>query len=437
MAFEDLRRRLTGRVLVPGDEGFEQTARPWALAVSQPVAAVVDAANADDVAAVVSYARRAGIAVAAQPTGHGAAGGLDEAILLRTGQLSKVDVHVERRAARVGAGVNWGQLQAIAGEHGLTGLAGSNPAVGITGYTLGGGFGWFARKYGWASDAVRALDIVDADGVRRTVSADNDPELFWGLRGGGGDFAVVTGLEFDLFPVPALYGGRLVWPGARTREVFDAFQEITAVAPDELSLWFFRVQFPEAPAMVGVDTAFLGGAEEGRELLARLDALGGAVQDTRTVLSPADIGAITAEPTDPAPALSRAEVLTDVGDAVLKTLLDDPVAPLVNIQIRHLGGALSRARQDGGARGPIAEPYLAYLLGLGLPHLADAVRARFAEAAEALGAHTATHKPFTFLAPGESADAAFDDERTVSRLRSLKRARDPQAVIRSNYPVLG
>lgn len=435
MSFEDLRAALPGRVLLPGDAGFDLAARPWTLSVTQPVAAVAQAADAEDVAAVVDYARLAGVPVLAQPTGHGAAGGVDEAILLRTGGLDGVAIDVERRVARVGAGANWGQVQAAAGAHGLTGLAGSNPVVGVTGYTLGGGYGWFGRKYGWASDAVRAFDIVDADGLRRTVSADNDPELFWGLRGGGGDFAVVTALEFELFPMPALYGGRMVWPGARTAAVFEAFQEITADAPDALSLWFFRAQFPDAPPMVGVDTAYLGESEQGRALLARLDAIEGRVQDTRGPLSPAEIGAITAEPTDPAPAIGRTELLTDLGDAVIKTLIDEPVAPLANIQIRHIGGALARTRPDGGARGPVTEPYLAYLLGLGLPQLADAVRGRRDEIVDALGAHSSGRKPFTFLSAGESAAAAFDDA-TLARLRALKQARDPQGVIRSNYPVL-
>jgi FAD/FMN-containing dehydrogenase len=436
MTFDELRGAVAGRILVPGDDGFEQAARPWALTVAQPVAAVAEVEDADDVAAVVAYARRVGVPVVAQPTGHGAAGGIEDAILLRTGRIDSVEIDARQRIARVGAGAKWGQVQAAAGAHGLTGLAGSNPVVGVTGYTLGGGLGWFSRKYGWASDAVRAFEIVDAEGKQGRITAASDPELFWALRGGGGDFAVVTALEFELFAAPAVYGGRMMWSGNRTHEVFEAFQEITAAAPAELSVWFHRLQFPDAPPMVALDAVYLGAAEEGRALLARLDAIDGPIADKRAVLPVASLGDVTAEPTDPSPSLSRGELLTDLDDAVVKTLLGEPVAPLINIQIRHLGGALAEANPDGGARGPVTEPYLLYLLGLGLPHLAAAVKARLTEIVDAIGGHVSGLKPYTFLAPEEGAAAAFDRS-TLARLGELERARDPHGVIRANYPVRG
>ncbi|MFI9634428.1 FAD-binding oxidoreductase [Nocardia sp. NPDC051929] len=436
MTFDELRATLPGRVLVAGDEGFETAARPWTTTVDQPVAAVVRAGDAGDVAAVVRYAGRAGVPVVTQPTGHGASGGVPEAILLRTGYLDGIEIDPRRRVARVGAGVSWGRVQAAAARHGLTGLAGSNPVVGVTGYTLGGGMSWFGRKHGWAADAVRAFEIVDAEGAARRVTAEDDPDLFWALRGGGGDFAVVTALEFDLFPAPELFGGRMLWPQTRIREVFDAFQEITAAAPHELSVWFQRLQIPDAPPMVGVDAVYLGDPDRGRTLLTALDAIGDLILDKRGVFGAADIGAVTAEPTDPSPSLSRAEQLTDLGDAVVKTLIEEPVAPLANVQIRHLGGALAEARPDGGARGAIAEPYLLYCLGLGLPHLRDAVEARRTAIVGAVSGQISGHKPYTFLTPGETADAAFDAA-TLNRLREVKRARDPHGVIRANYPVFG
>jgi hypothetical protein len=436
MTFDELRAALPGRVLVAGDEGFQAAARPWTTTVTQPVAAVVRAGDAGDIAAVVRYAARVGAPVVTQPTGHGASGGVPDAILVRTGQLDDIEIDARRRVARVGAGAAWGRVQAAAARHGLTGLAGSNPVVGVTGYTLGGGMGWFGRKYGWASDAVRAFEVVDADGARRRISAEDDPDLYWALRGGGGDFAVVTALEFDLFPVPELFGGRTLWPEARIREVFDVFQEITADAPDDLSVWFQRLQIPDAPPMVGLDAVYLGDPDRGRALLARLDAIGNPILDRRGVFGPADIGAVTGEPTDPSPSLSRAEQLTDLGDAVVKTLIDEPVAPLANVQIRHLGGAMATARPDGGARGPIAEPYLLYCLGLGLPHLADAVTARRTALVDAVSGQISGSKPYTFLTPGETASAAFDSA-TLTRLREIKRDRDPRGVIRANYPVLG
>ncbi|MBF6236011.1 FAD-binding oxidoreductase [Nocardia otitidiscaviarum] len=436
MTFENLRQSVRGEVLLPGDADFDTAAQPWNLAVTQRVGAVVTVADADDIAAALAAARVAGVPVVTQPTGHGATGDIDGAVLVRTGRFDGIEIDAEARIARVGSGARWGAIQKAAAAHGLTGLAGSNPVVGVTGYTLGGGAGWFARRYGWASDAVRAFEIVAADGRPARVTADSDPELFWALRGGGGDFAVVTGIEFELFPMPSVYGGRVLFPAERAEQVWETFQELTADAPAELSVWFQRVQIPNSPELVGLDLAYLGAVEQGRELVAAIDRLGGAVSDNRGPLSVDRIGEITAEPTDPSPALSHAELLTDLGAEVTKILVREPVAPLLNIQVRHLGGALATANPAGGARGPIAEPYLLYLLGLGLPQLRAAVSEKLRAVVDALGEHAPGRKPYTFLGAADAAAAAFDDA-ALARLRAVKRERDPHGVIRANFPVLG
>ncbi|MER7504366.1 FAD-binding oxidoreductase [Nonomuraea pusilla] len=434
MTINDVRRALKGRVILPGDDGFEQASTAWNLTVRQPVAAVVEAADADDVAALVRYARRTGLTVTAQPSGHGASGEVEGLILLRTGLLNEVEVRAEERVVRVGAGATWGQVLQATGPLGLTGLAGSAPGVSVTGYTLGGGVGWFSRRYGFASDSVRAFDIVDADGGQARVSAESDPELFWALRGGGGDFALVTALELDLFPAPTLYGGRVVWPEHRTRQVYDAFLELTAEAPRELSVWINRLQPPGGSPIVTLDLAYLGEEVYAQDLLTRLDAIGDAIADTRGVLPVAELGRIAAEPTDPAPSIIRAELLTGLHADAVESLLAKPVAPLINVQIRHLGGAL--AEPAAGASGALAEPYLLSMVGLGLPHTADATRAKQAEVVADLGALVSGRKPYTVLSPGDTAAQAFDDG-TLARLREIKRDRDPHHVLRANYPVLG
>ncbi|KAB8188950.1 FAD-binding protein [Nonomuraea phyllanthi] len=436
MTINDLRGVLKGRVLLPEDDGFEQAATAWNLTIKQPVAAVAEAADADDVAALVRYARRAGMTVAAQPSGHGASGDVEGLILLRTGLLNDIEVRAEERVVRVGAGTTWGQVLAAAGPLGLTGLSGSAPGVSVTGYTLGGGVGWFSRKHGFASDSVRAIDIVDADGEPGRVSAESDPELFWALRGGGGDFAVVTALELELYPAPALYGGRVIWPEHRTSEVYDAFLEIAAEAPRELSVWINRLQPPGAPPMVTLDLAYLGEKAQAEDLLTRIDKIGGAISDTRGVVPVADLGGITAEPTDPAPSIARAELLTGLDTDAVELLLAKPVDPLINVQIRHLGGALTEAGDGAGASGAVTEPYLLGLLGLGLPHAADATRARQAEVIADLETYISGRKPYTMLSPGETAATSFSRS-TLARLREIKRARDPHNVFRANYPVLG
>lgn len=431
-----LHTAVKGRVFVPGDAGFDAARRPWNLAVDQPVAAVVQAAAAEDVATTLRYARLTGRPVLAQPSGHGATGDVDGAILLRTDALDGVEVDPDRRTARVGAGAKWGQVLAASGPHGLTGLAGSSPVVSVTGYTLGGGLSWFSRRHGFAADSVRALDVVDADGTRRRVTAETDPDLFWALRGGSGDFALVTAVEFDLHPAPELYGGRLLWPADRAADVLAAYREVTAAAPDELAVWFDLLQFPGTPAMVAVDATFLGGAARGADLLRPFERIGGRISDSRAPLPVAALGSITAEPTDPGPGMSRTELLTELTDEATEALLARPIDPLLSVQLRHLGGALARPGSDAGASGALTEPYLLYTFGI--PQESDggaAVRARQTELAHALRPYTSGRKPYTFLAPGERAAAAFPAA-TLARLRRIKHDRDPDGVFRTNFSVL-
>ncbi|WP_240809085.1 FAD-binding oxidoreductase [Microbispora catharanthi] len=443
----DLRRMVRGQVLVPGDDGFEAARLPWNRAVDQRVAAVVEVEDAADAAAVVRCARLAGLAVAVQPSGHGATTRLDGTILLRTGRLRGMEVLPERRTARVEAGVQWGELLTATGKHGLTGLPGSSPVVSVTGYTLGGGLGWFARRHGWAADAVRAFEVVGADGTQARVTADSDPDLFWALRGGGGDFALVTAMELDLHPAPLLYGGRMLWPAERAPEVLAAYREVTAAAPAELTVWFAMVKFPPVPqvpeplrglAAVAVDSTFLGGEEEGRDLLRRFEDIPGVLSDSRAAMPLDALGGICAEPTQPVPGAGRGELLTGLGDAVADDLLAavGDVAPLATVQVRHLGGALSGPADGGGACGHIAEPYLLNMIGPVMsPEGGQAVTARQAEIARAMAPHTTGRKPFTYLNGAEKAASAFDAD-TLARLREIKRRRDPDGVFRANQPVL-
>jgi len=418
-----LRGAVRGRVWLPGDEGFDGARRPWNLAVEQPVAAVVEAADAADVAALVRFAGAAGHPVATQPNGHGATGRTAGTILLRTSRLDGIDVDAAARRARIGAGVRSGALQAAAAAHGLTGLPGSSPVVSVAGVALGGGLSWFGRAYGWVADSVTAFDVVDATGTARRVTGESDPDLFWALRGGGGDYAVVTGLELTLREAPSLFGGRMLWQGRHARAVAEAFRAITADAPDALTVWFELLHFPGAEPMVAVDSTYLGGEASARSLLAGLDALPAPIGDSRRPMSVAELGAITAEPTEPSAGMSRAALLTTL-DGAPEALLAEPIAPLMAVQVRHLGGAL--ARPSDSPHGALREPYLVYLFGAPSPAVAERQRA-LVELLPASG-----RKPVTFLAPDESLGDALGAE-AIDRLREIKARRDPSGVFRANF----
>ncbi|GAA5031670.1 FAD-binding oxidoreductase [Actinopolymorpha pittospori] len=432
-ALHTLRSVVRGRVLLPEDTGFDAAHRPWNLAVEQPVAAVVEAADADDVAALVRYSRSAGLGIATQPNGHGATGRTNGAILLRTGRMDTLQIDPDGCRARIGAGVPTGAVQAAAAPYGLTGLPGSSPVVSVTGVALGGGLSWFGRTYGWVADSVTAFDIVDAEARQRHVTADTDPDLFWALRGGGGDYAIVTNLEVSLHPARRLFGGRMLWDALHAPYVMEAYRQITTTAPDELTVWMDLLHFPGSDPMVAVDATYLGDACEARDLLSPLEDLPRPLSDSRRTMSVAELGSITAEPTDPGPGMSRCELLTDLDDATVKTLLAEPIAPLLSAQIRHLGGAFTRPSDS--PHGPLSEPYALYLFGVPSdPATADAVTAKQRALADSLP--VSGRKPLTFLNPTETLADAFTPA-TLARLRSVKRRRDPHNLLRSNFPVGG
>ncbi|PJJ73482.1 FAD/FMN-containing dehydrogenase [Diaminobutyricimonas aerilata] len=423
---------LRGRVWTPEHDEFEKRSRPWNLAIAQQPAAVVEAADADDVATLVRVADSAGLAVSTQPNGHGASGRVDDTILLRTGRLDGISVDPVARRAVIGAGVRSGDLQRAVAEHGLTALPGSSPVVSVTGVALGGGLSWFGRAHGWVADSVTAFDVVDAHGRRLHATPDEHPDLYWALRGGGGDYAIVTALEIALHPAPHVFGGRMSWTGEHTRAVAEAFRALTSTAPEELTAWLTMLQFPGAEPLVALDVTYLGTEVDARRLLSSLDALPAPASDTRRAMSVAELGSITGEPTAPGPGASHAELITALDDAALDALVSEPIAPLLSVQVRHLGGAF--ARPSDSPHGALGEPYALYMFGLPLgEEAARAIRAKQAALAAALP--TSGRKPVTFLDPTERLSDALPPE-SIERLRRIKREYDPRGLIRANFTSL-
>src|SRR3954447_16514029 len=284
-----LRRHLRGvPVTGPGEEGWDLAHQAFNTTVDQRPAMIATPLNADDVAAVVRYAADAGLQVAPQRTGHNAAplGDLSDSILLKTDQLQGVRIDVDNLSARVRSGAKWEKVVPRASDLGLAALHGSTPDVSVAGYSLGGGLGWYGRKHGLAANRVTAVELVTADGELRRVDRTNEPELFWALRGGGGNFGVVTALEFDLLPIREVYAGVLFFPYERTSEVLHAWHEWLPSVPEELTSVGRVLQFPPLPdppdflsgkSYVVVEAAFLGSEADGRALLKPLRDLGPAI----------------------------------------------------------------------------------------------------------------------------------------------------------------
>jgi FAD/FMN-containing dehydrogenase len=448
-ALRELDALVSGRLVRPGDPGWDAARTPWLVNVDQRPAAVLECAGVDDVVAAVRWAVDHGTSVAAQPRGHAARTALDGAVLLRTGALDDIDVDLARRTARVGAGVPFGRLMQALDGTGLTALCGSNPDPSVVGLALGGGVSWFTRKHGFTANSVVAFDAVDATGSLVHVTRGSDPDLFWALRGGGGDFAVVVAAELALFPAPELYGGRLFWPREEAGAVLRAFRDLALVAPRDLTLWAHLYHFPPLPELpepvrgrsfVSVAATYLGPAADAEEALRPLRDAAPVELDLMGPVAVGRLGDVAAEPTDPMPAMEQSTLLEALDDAAIDALAaataDPATCPLMIVQIRGLGGAFAEPAPGGGAVCPVAEPFQLWAGGVPVDaDVAAAITASFAAVDGAVARLASARRMPNFTGEAQP-NAAGYDAATLARLRELKRARDPHGVIRSNKPVL-
>jgi hypothetical protein len=376
---QGLRGLCGGAIHLPGDGGYDIARVPWNVAVEHHPAAVAYPAFPDEVVELLTAARSAGLVVATQGTGHGAApfeGRLGAAVLLRTSAMTELHIDSERRRARVGAGIQWGEVVAAAAAHGLAALHASSPDVGVVGYSLGGGISWYARSAGLQSSSVTAVEVVLADGSFVRATTDIEPELFWALRGGGCGLGVVTAVEFDLLPLPTVVAGMLVWDWTRAEKVLPAWAEWSHGAPDEVTTSLRLLQVPDLPEiptelrlrqLVVIDGAALGTDAEAAELLAPLRALR-AEMDTFERVPASALARLHLEPEGPTPGYARSALLAGLPQEAVETLLSvagpGSGSSLAVAELRQLGGALGRRDPRGGALDRLDGAFLA--LGIGV-----------------------------------------------------------------------
>jgi FAD/FMN-containing dehydrogenase len=445
---QTLSSTLAGGVFSPGDEGWDSARQAWNLAADQNPAAVVYAESVDDVAATIDFAREQGLGVAAQGTGHGATpmGPLDEVVLLKTERMRGIRIDAEARTGRVEAGVIWRDFLNAAGEHGLAGLAGSSPDVGVIGYSLGGGLGWLGRRYGFSCNSVRAIELVTADGAQVRVDAGNEPELFWALRGGGGNFGVVTAMEMDLYPAASVYAGSLVLPTEHGREIFQRYREWTETVPDELTSIARFLHLPPIPQVpeplrdrpvVTLGACFLGEESEGAELIAPLREIAEPIMDLFQTMPASQIVQVHMDPEEPVPGLGHHALIRELPEEAVDAFVEaagvDSGSPLLLAELRQLGGALSRSAADAGALSHLDAAFVFNGVGMLMgPHMAEPIDRHLDHVCDAMEPWTAAGRYFNFserLAPPED---HFPGE-TGRRLAEIKARWDPDGVIRANH----
>jgi FAD/FMN-containing dehydrogenase len=439
----------TEAVVLPHDPHWDEARVAWNLAVDQQPAAVALPESAADVMAVVRWARSRGLRVAPQGTGHNAAamGSLAHTVLVKTEKMRGVEIDAERRIARVEAGVVWAEVSEAAAEHGLAALAGSSPDVGVVGYSLGGGISWLARRYGLAANSVTALELVNADGKLVRTDADNESELFWALRGGGGSFGVVTALEFQLYPIAEVYAGALFFPLERGKEVLRAWRNWIEDVPDEVTSVGRFLQFPPIPAIpeplrggsfVVVEATSLLDEAATDELLRPLRELGPAM-DTFATVPIERLSSLHMDPEHPVPGAGDGMLLRDFPedaiDAIVAAAGAGSGSPLLSVEVRHLGGALARMQPGHGALATIEAGFALFAVGMAMtPELGAAVRAHIEIVQAALASWDAGRDYLNFTERRERGERLFGST-TYRRLQTVKGKVDPEDVFRSNHPV--
>ncbi|GAA3041402.1 FAD-binding oxidoreductase [Pseudonocardia yunnanensis] len=442
---------VAGSVLLPGGAGYDDERAVFNLNHELVPAVIVVAESVADVQAAVTFAAGQHRPVLVKTTGHQIVGKAHGAVVISTHRMNDVTIDAVSRAARVGAGVMWSEVIPKAVKAGLAPLNGSNPTVGVAGYTLGGGLSpTLGRSQGYAADHVRSLEVVTADGELRHVDASSDPELFWALRGGKGNFGVVTALEFDLFPVPRLYGGAIYFPGERMADVLRAWTAWLPGTPEIMVSSFAVMRQPPVPEVpeplrgafvVSLRFAYTGTAEDGERMIAPLRAVAPAVLDTVRDMPYTEVASIHNEPTDPVPYYERGIMLRKFPAEALDKLVElvgpDSDSTLAIAELRALGGAWDREPAVPNAVATRGLPYS--LLGVAAGPLAEEHQLKKSVAAllDGMEPWRGDQRLVNNLAPDEATDAAaiYGPER-YERLVAIKKTYDPDNMFRLNHNVV-
>lgn len=445
-----LRAGLTGDSYSPEDKGYEEAVSAWNLNARQNPKLVVMAETAEDIARAVRFACDNELGVGVMATGHGVASLPDGGVLVNTSRMKGIEINSERRTARVEPGVKWVDLIPATQEHGLAGLLGSTSDVSVVGYTMGGGFGWLGRKYGFNADAVVEAEIVTADGELRRASRDENPDLFWGLAGGAGNFGIVASMEFSLYPITTVFGGNLFYPVEKAREVLELYAEWNSTLPDEMTTAATFMNFPPIPEIpeplrggkfISVRGCYSGeNPEDGEEFLRVWREFGEPAVDTFGIMPYSMMDVISMDPVDPIGAYGHSELLRNLSPETIETLIEvagaESNSPLILLEVRQLGGALSRPEGELSPMGRSGARFIMNAIGATpFPEMEKAVREYLAYLAEAIRPHQtgATYVNFVDLdsATEERVKAAYSPE-DFERLVALKDEYDPENLFRFN-----
>lgn len=433
---------LNGEVYLPGDEGYDGARMAWNLSADQRPAAVWIARSVEQVQAALAYAREHGLRVAPQTTGHlgQALPTLDRALLLKPLlHDGRVEVDPVARVAHVEAGAEWGDVVGAVAPHGLAVMHGSSPSVGVIGYLLGGGLSFYARAHGLAANHVRAFEVVTPDGAFRRVDADNDAELFYALRGGGGGYAVVCAVEIELLPYAEVTGGAMFFPAAHAGGLLQAWRDWTRGAPETVTTTFRLLTLPPLPEVheplrmvptVCVDGVALD-PDEGHRLEELLRGVAEPILGGFKPMPSAGVVRLHGDPEDPIPAIGDGVLLGDLDDDAIEAFLGvtGEGSPLLSAELRQLGGALSSPPEGTGARGHLEGRFALFGVGVpGAPAPAPVLDAHLDRYLAAMGPWATGTRFLNFAERWHSLETLVPGE-ALGRLAKIRATFDPDGLL--------
>ena len=441
---DELRGKFQGRLIGPKDGTYDEARKIWNGMIDKRPALIAQCAATSDVVAVINLVRDKDLAVAIRAGGHNVSGNAtcDDGVVIDLRLMKGVSVDPDRRIARAQGGVTWGEYDRETQRHGLASPGGAISTTGIAGLTLGGGFGWLSRSYGLVCDNVVSAEVVTADGEVLTASVNENPDLFWCIRGGGGNFGVVTRFDYRLQQVGDLYAGLVLYPRSEARNFLRMFADLTAEAPDQLSTMAAFLSTPDGDPVVGVFSVYHGPAAEGERVLAPLRAFGSPLLDD-IGLKPYTVVQQAFDEGFPAGHRNywKSSYLSAVSDACIETLgehANKAPSPMCLVAIEHMiGGAVARVGADDNAFGSRDAEYNLLILGMTYDPGLDAANKDWARGAwKAIQPHSTGGVYVNYMDHDESeriGDAYGSTH--YARLVELKKRYDPDNLFRSNQNI--
>jgi FAD/FMN-containing dehydrogenase len=452
-ALAQLKSNIRGELLVPGNAGYEDSRKVWNGLIDKHPTVIARCADANEVVQALQFACRHNLAVAVRGGGHNVAGfgTCDDGLVIDLSPMNKIEVDAQAQTARAQGGLTWGEFDAATQAHGLATTGGLVSTTGVAGFTTGGGIGWLMRKYGLALDNLLAVEVVLADGRRVTASETENADLFWGVRGGGGNFGIVTEFTYRLHPVgPTIFGGALFHPLARAEELLKFYREWARELPDELTTMVAFLTAPPAPfvpaalqgtKMIAIALCDCGALEDGADLVRPLREFAPPAID---LFGPHPYVGLQTMFDASAPrgicAYWKTEYLSGLGDGVIEELVEDAgkmASPLSAIHIHHVQGAVSRVNADATAFGHRDAPFILNILGGWMdPTESDAHIAWVREAWRAVQPYSTGAAYLNFLGDeGQARVQAAYGAQKYERLVDIKSQYDPTNLFRFNQNI--